>query len=165
VTPLPAWAARLLRRELKFVESGFEFNKEAAEKLLALLAPRRKNEKQKATQKRKLEGAQAARARSAEIRRKVWDRSGGVCEAWKYRPFSNCIGAFEWDHWHGGKDRKRLEAVATTWMLCGGCHRERQRNEPSAAYWNDLFGRHCAAHGYPFTPHVEHAQLPGRAAR
>jgi hypothetical protein len=139
-----------------------EFDREAAGKLLALLAPRRKNEKQKATQKRKAGAAQAAGARSAEIRREVMKRANGICEACFDKPYL----PMHLDHWLSGVGRRRAKAsVATCWALCRTCHENRTENWPSAAAWNVRFATHCSDHGYPFTPHVEHAQLPGRAAR
>jgi hypothetical protein len=47
MSTLPAWARRLLTKELRFVAEGMEFDREAAQKILPLLAPRKKNEKQK----------------------------------------------------------------------------------------------------------------------
>jgi hypothetical protein len=165
MTTLPAWAARLLRKELRFVAEGMEFDREAAAKLLALLAPRRKNEKQKNTQRKKAEGSLRSRLSTAELRRAVQERAGGVCEG--------CLNRWGWswtlDHFLGGAGRrKEKESIETCWALCGvptgpGCHGKRTRNEPSAAYWNDRFREHCERYGYPVVQHVEHARLPRRA--
>jgi hypothetical protein len=162
MSTLPAWARRLLTKELRFVAEGMEFDREAAQKILPLLAPRKKNEKQKATQKTKLQGAAARRAASAELRAAVLWRSGGFCEV-KHRPMRHVFD-YEFDHWLGGAGRRKpKETEETLWLLCRECHKDRTANRPSAAYWNELFRRHCDLHGYPFTPHVEHADLPKRA--
>jgi hypothetical protein len=142
-----------------------EFDRESAAKLLALLAPRRKNEKQKATQKRKLQGAAARQTATAALRAAVMFRADGRCEleAANQRCVNN---ATELDHWLSGTGRRQQkQSVETTWALCRAHHVRRTRNYPNAAFWNELFADHCARYGYPFTPHVEHAQLPGRAAR
>lgn len=95
--------------------------------------------------------------RVAAIRRQVMYRAAARCEN------PDCereTHALEMDHWHGGPDRQRLEAVETCWGLCVACHRARQANRPSAAIWNDRFRRHCERYGYAFVPHIEHALLP-----
>jgi hypothetical protein len=159
---------RKLLRELS--EEGPDLWKKTwpseAARLLPYFTERRKNEKQKATQKRKLQGALAARAGIAEIRAAVMVRAGGQCEG--------CLKRWGWswtlDHFLGGAGRrKEKESIETCWALCGvptgpGCHGKRTRNEPSAAHWNDRFREHCERYGYPVVQHVEHARLPGRAS-
>jgi hypothetical protein len=143
-----------------------EFDREAAGKLLALLAPRRKNEKQKKTAKAKAGAAQAAGATSRAIRNAVRERCAQLNNACCEACMTPLHGLGEWDHWLGGTGRRKpRESVATTWLLCRACHEARTESLPSAAFWNQRFGRHCERYGYPFSPHIEHAQLPGRAAR
>jgi hypothetical protein len=166
MTTLPAWARRLLTKELRFVAEGMEFDREAAQKIVALLAPRKKNEKQKATDKRKKGGAQAALAVRAERRRQCSTRAGNKCEAGPWR--DGLIHGFPgiMDHWEGGSGRRKArESVATCWMLCVWCNADRTESKPDAAHWNAVRKAFCQRYGYPFVAHVEHAQLPGRAAR
>jgi 5-methylcytosine-specific restriction endonuclease McrA len=164
MTTLPAWAARLLRRELECAAGGVSFDREAALKLLTLLAPRRKNEKQKATQKRKLQGALAARATSAELRAKVLERalaSSGGCE------LCGGPGALEMHHLERGSGRRREhQAVENCMGICGFCHREYHRDPKQ--FFGDIESW-AKEHGYPLPSIIRKAeasaQLPGRAAR
>lgn len=126
--------------------------------------PRRATAAEKKTAKGKAEGAQAARARSAAIRGLVMVRAGGVCEVEPYmgRFFAH-MRPLVLDHWLGGSGRRRQkQSVENTWAICTPCHRERTVNSPNAAYWNEKFRQHCQRYGYPFTPHVEHAELARR---
>jgi hypothetical protein len=162
MTTLPSWAARLLRKELRYVAEGMEFDREAAVKLLALLAPRRKNEKQKATQKRKLQGAAARRAASAAIRALVFDRADVICE------LCSSVPATQLHHMEGGSGRRRqTETTANCMAVCRWCHTEWHEN--GAVVFADRVKQWAAVNGYPLPSIIRKAeasaQLPGRAAR
>jgi hypothetical protein len=164
MTTLPAWAARLLRRELKFVESGFEFNKEAAEKLLALLAPRRKNEKQRAGAKGRREKKAGRREGTAALRVQVFQRPGPDCE----------LAQHEWPrfqvelhHLRAGSAKQATEAIENCLRACFVCHRLWHRDGP--AIFVRPVKQWAERHGYPLPSIIRKAeasaQLPGRAAR
>jgi hypothetical protein len=129
--------------------------------------PRKATPAEKRTAAAKKEGAAARRAASAELRAAVLMRvvdQGQRCECGCGRSLP--VWGGELDHWSGGSGRRKAEeSAATCWMLTLKCHAMRTRNSPSAAFWNEKRGVFCERYGYPFTPHIEHAQLPGRAAR
>lgn len=91
-----------------------------------------------------------------QLRNAAIARALGRCEAPDCR--RGGVG-LEMDHWLGGIGRRRQhETIENVWMLCSECSFARTRNSPSAAYWNDLFKRHCEAHKYPApTLHMERA--------
>ena len=128
---------------------------EIAAKLLALAARRRKASPSQPTREKASEEARRERAeKMAQIRAAVEKRSRGLCEA--------CHGAFlqrgALDHWLGGTGRRRqMESIETCWLLCWSCNHMRTHNSPTSESWNRIFEAHCKAHGYRFTPHVEHA--------
>jgi hypothetical protein len=141
MTTLPAWARRLLTKELRFVADGMEFDREAAQKILALLAPRKKNEKQRKTAKDK-ELVKALRAaRTAAIRAEVMERADGKCE------LCGGPGALEMHHLERGSGRRREhQTIGNCMGICGFCHREYHR-EPSQFY--SVIESWAAEHGYP----------------
>jgi hypothetical protein len=124
---------------------------------------------------RKLAGKDERRERVAEIRAAVFARAGESveelprCEAW-LEPHTvkprRCDGVARiLDHWLGGLGRRRpQESVATCWALCLVCDNARTRNRPDAEWWNASHKRHCAAHGYTFTPHYDARAASRRTA-
>jgi hypothetical protein len=93
----------------------------------------------------------------AAIRREVFARSAGRCEACS----SPLYGRAVLDHWEGGTGRRRVrESIETCWALCLPCDRKRTLNKPHAEQWNVWRERHCQRYGYPFLPHIVHASLP-----
>jgi hypothetical protein len=141
-----------------------EFDRESAAKILALLAPRRKNEKQKKTAKDKSMRAAARRAGSAELRAAVLDRPGPVCE----------LGNHYWPperiqvhHLQAGSARRKLEAVHNMIRACQYDHDSWHKDGP--ANFVPVVKGWCARHGYPLPSVIRKAeasaQLPGRAAR
>jgi hypothetical protein len=170
MTPLPAWARRDAREICDHViEDKSSAPRDVliarkAEKLKAWLAPRTKNEKQKDTQKRKLQGAAARRTASAELRRTVVERAGGICELRWY-----CLYApgTELHHLEGGSGRRQQkQAVSNCVLACMPCHRGYHKTPqeffPSIKQWAERWG-------YPLPSIIRKAeasaQLPGRAAR
>jgi 5-methylcytosine-specific restriction endonuclease McrA len=166
MSTLPAWARRLLTKELRFVAEGMEFDREAAQKILALLAPRKKNEKQKATQKRKLQGAAARRAASGVLRQAVFDRAAGLCEFCGVVANHSCAPR-HLHHLEGGSGRRtQKQAIENCVALCVLCHRAYHRRP---ADYLLLVKQWAERHGYPLPSIIRKAeasaQLPGRAAR
>lgn len=116
----------------------------------APVKPMKKARLAKQKQKRLTKKEETARIRGA-----CAARAQGFCEN------HDCLGyPEEMDHWLGGNGRRRQQqSIATCWMLCSACHRDKTRGVPSAAEWNRRFAAHCLRHIYPFTPHIEHAPL------
>jgi hypothetical protein len=121
-----------------------------------------------AAKERKQAGKDERRAKVAAIRGAVFARAGTLCEVWVHAagPERRCNGHAEiMDHWLGGNGRRRQkEAVETCWAICGECNDDRTANWPDAAWWNESFRLHCAAHGYRFTPHYDARAASRRTA-
>lgn len=106
---------------------------------------------------------------TAQIRREVEERANDRCENCTMPPeeghpshpaWFNGFDYAEMDHWLGGSGRRlQMQAAENCWLLHKSCHTARQHAEPSAAYWNRRFARHCKRYGYKFIPHIEHAAV------
>lgn len=169
---------RLLVPLLRAVKDGKPVSfrmKSAAQQALYLVGKPSPSRKKPARERKEKKRA-AHREDTGALRAAVFARAGGWCEV---RELSRvglgelgsvtitercALAPTEMDHWLGGWGRRRQkQSIETCWALCTEHHRLRQANYPSAAAWNLRFQKHCRAHGYPFTPHIEHAALPGRA--
>lgn len=114
-----------------------------------------------AAKEKKRQGRKEVRA---AVRRACEDRSRGRCEV------AGCGGVgVELDHFFGRG--KAPETVATCWMLCRSCHRDKTLNRPDRIAWLDTYQGHCAAYGYVTEWNrasslraLEEAQHPARAA-
>lgn len=116
--------------------------------VLAFPKPSRRARKDEKKARRRAQGE----ARS-NIRAKVLERSRGRCENPSCRASLQRHGAIM-DHWLGGSGRRtQQESVATCWMLCLRCNRNRTDNYPDAVSWNAAFKDHCERNGYDFLPH------------
>lgn len=122
----------------------------ARRRRLAKSRPRRDNAKAK---------RRAEREETGNIRRKVFERAAGGCEAYTFPlgtdTAERCGEPPEiLDHWLGGSGRRRpKQSVETCWALCGDCNDDRTANFPDADWWNESFRLHCQANGYPFLGH------------
>jgi hypothetical protein len=98
------------------------------------------------------------REETTAIREAVVYRANGFCEACWLQGYER--PGTELDHFEGGSGRRReRQSVENTWLLCSQSHRARSLNAPSAAHWNRLWKEHTSKHGYPFHPHIEHAEV------
>lgn len=113
----------------------------AWDELNAALAPKPRSSAVRKTESRKRSKA----AETKVLRGEVFVRSRGLCEACGVR-FDSYLRRDEWDHFFG--KAKVRQSVASTWMLCANCHREKTRNVPNASEWLCLFALHCDRHGY-----------------
>jgi hypothetical protein len=98
-------------------------------------APTRKQTKAK---KDRTKGEQTKLIRSV-----VMARAGGLCEHCEQRTGS---WPLEMDHFFG-RIRVR-QSERNCWALCLECHRNKTRNEPSAAFWFQEFAAHAEDHGF-----------------
>jgi hypothetical protein len=107
------------------------------------------------------------REETAAIRKAVFERAGGRCEAWMHEggPERCCRPAVVLDHWLGGVGRKReQQSVETCWALCEDCNRDRTASYPDADWWNTSWWWHCREYDHPFQPHIVKPH-PGAGAR
>lgn len=137
-----------------------------AEELAQKLEPRRNTKASVARRGREQEKNEerlTANQKTAAVRVACVLRSRGLCECGCGRILA--IFGETMDHWlNGSGNRKKFESVETCWMLTIQCHRERQEYLPDVEIWNAKFKAHCDRHGYPFKPHIVHAQPAARTA-
>lgn len=116
------------------------------------------NRAKKLRRDRREEKSETHRVDTFEIRRRVWERSQGLCENCG-RPLQPMQG--QMDHIFGGVGRRRQEqSVETCWRLCSsldtaiasssipGCHERRTLNVPDATSWWRRVSVHLRKHGY-----------------
>lgn len=118
-----------------------------------------KEEQRQAFQARQRAQEKAIQEHADRVRERVMSRARGRCEACALHPLRG--QKLQLDHWLGGGGRRnQQQTVENCWALCPSCHRKRTDNSPSARYWNDTKRIHSQMYGYPFTPHIEHEELP-----
>lgn len=123
------------------------YNPGLTQTLRAALAPRPKKalpfvprKKAKATKKR------TKKEETSEIRAAVMNRAAGDCEACSFGFDGTALSRLDLDHFFGRVRVKQSER--NCWALCRICHREKTRNDPSAAHWLERFIKHAEKHGY-----------------